>query len=338
MIKRIALSAVPLAAAAALTMGGIAHAAPAPAAPAPAPSANSDGTIGYQAVQNLGGATYFTHIIGQFGLGDPQYGLTNPTLKSNPLLSVFLNNLPSNHTWENFNNGFGFTVDATRVGLCGGENHFDAATTVQSMMIPVSNHTYDVVAIEGQATPGGEGCLNSALPAGKISLLLKNVPSRDTTQLEVLYDGHHAHNGVPAGFATIVANDLSRPNLAVANTPGRIFPVAGNELYEADAGIIGADGAPTAGLPGDVLPDSSGPNLVVKLAHVALNGNDLNTGDEVHGTLQSDAAWVAVPVVDHARGLVAGAVSVFKSDHFSVYSAPGALDYQELANPGNGNN
>jgi hypothetical protein len=332
MIKRIALSAVPLAAAAALTMAGVAQAAP-------VPTVNSDGTVGYQAVQNPGGTTYFTHVIGQFGLGNPQYGNTNPTLETNPALLAELHGasiLPTG-TWAPFN-AHGVVANAARVGLCGGEHHFNPGTTVQDVIVPTSTHTYEVVAFKGTFSSTGDACLDTVLPTGYASILLRNVPSRDTMQLEVLYDGLHSHNGVGPGNATIVAHDLSNPSSSTVNTngvSGPVFPTPHSEFYEADAGAIGAAGRPQDSLPSDVGPDANGPNLLVKLAHVQLNGNNENTGQEVHGTLQSDAAWEAVPVTVHSHGDIAAAVSVFKSDHFSVYTAPGTLDYPN-GNGGNG--
>jgi hypothetical protein len=251
MIKKIALSAVPLAAAAALTMGGVAQ-----AATAQAPTVNSDGTVGYQAVQNPGGTTYFTHIIGQFGLGNPQYGNTNPTLETNPALLGALHaaSVVPTGTWGAFD-AHGIVANAARVGLCGGEHHSNAGTTVQDVIVPTSTHTYEVVAFKGTFSSTGDACLDSTLPTGYASILLRNVPSRDTMQLEVLYDGLHSHNGVGPGNATIVARDLSNPSSSTVNTnmtSGPVFPTPHSEFYEADAGIIGANGIPQSSLPGDV--------------------------------------------------------------------------------------
>jgi hypothetical protein len=322
MIKRIAIAAVPLAAAAALAMSGVAQ-----AQAAATPLGSTDGTIGYQAVQDVGGATYFTHVIGQFGLGNPQYLNTNPTLQVDDGFASYLGGLTPG-VWSTFDNTDDNTVDAARIGLCGGVDHVDAGITVQEVIVPVSPHSYDVVAFSGQFNGPGDDCLDSALPSGSAAVLLEGVPTRDTVQLDVIYDGANAHNGATAGNATFVANDLSSPSSASIDTSGTStpFPTADNEFYEADAGVIGAEGAPRSSLAGDVLPDSKGPHLVVKLAHVQLNGNNLNNGREVRGTLQSDAAWKAVPVTYHHNGDIAGAVSVFKADHFSVYTAPGALE------------
>jgi hypothetical protein len=326
MIRRIALSAVPLAAAAALALGGVAY-----AAPAAVPTVVDNGTIGYQAVQDSNDTTYFTHITSYFGLGNPQYGPRNPVLKPNPVVTAFLGPHPTIGHWMSFSHNPGITVDAARVGLCGGTEYgrgtTNAGTTVQELIVPVAQFSYDVVAFEGQFafSPQGDTCLDSTLPSGQAAVVLSDVPDTDTVALDVLYDGLHSHNGVKAGYATFVATDLSRPSVSQVNTSGAVFKTPHSEFYEADAGLVGADGRPQHSLAGDVLPDSRGPNLAVKLAHVQLNGNDAATGHEVHGTLQSDAAWTAVPVVYHANGDYAGAVSVFFSDHFSVYTAPGTL-------------
>jgi hypothetical protein len=329
MITKIAISAVPLAAAAALAFGGVASAAPAASASA-VPTVDSNGTIGYQAVQDSSNTTYFTHITSYFGLGNPQYGKKNPVLQPNKLLTILLDKTKLG-MWVPFTNPTGFTVNAARVGLCGGTEYgkggSNAGTTAQELIIPVTPRTYDVVAIEGQFanSPQGDSCLDSTLPSGSAAVLLSDVSDRDTVQLDVIYDGLHPHNGVPAGNATFVATDLSTPSAAQISTSKPVFKTPHSEFYEADAGLVGATGRPTSSLAGDVLADSNGPNLAVKLAHVQLNGNNTSTGHEVHGTLQSDAAWTAVPVVYHAYGDYAGAVSVFFSDHFSVYTAPGTL-------------
>jgi hypothetical protein len=334
MISRIALSALPLAAAAALTLGGVAHAAPADVAharPAAVPTVDDNGTIGYQAVQDSNDTTYFTHITSYFGLGNPQYGRRNPVLIPNPAVDAFLGAHPTIGHWMSFNHNPGITVDAARIGLCGGTEYTrgttNAGTTVQELIVPVAQFSFDVVAFEGQFafSPQGDTCLDSTLPSGEAAVVLSNVPDTDTVALDVLYDGLHSHNGVPPGYATFVATDLTRPSVSQVNTMGAVFHTPHSEFYEADAGLVGADGRPQRSLAGDVLPDSRGPNLAVKLAHVQLNGNDAATGHEVHGTLQSDAAWTAVPVVYHANGDYAGAVSVFFSDHFSVFTAPGTL-------------
>jgi hypothetical protein len=333
MIRRIAFSAVPLAAAAALTLGGVANAAPTQAVP----TVDNNGTIGYQAVQDSNDTTYFTHITSYFGLGNPQYGPRNPVLIPNPAVTAFLHQIGVGH-FKPFNNPQNIVVDAARVGLCGGTEygigHTNAGTTVQELIVPVAQFRYDVVAFEGQfafSPQQGDACLDSTLPTGppnhpsQAAVLLSNVPDTDTVALDVLYDGLHSHNGVPAGFATFVATDLSRPSANEISTPHAVFQTPSSEFYEADAGLVGADGSPTSSLGGDILPDSNGPHLAVKLAHVQLNGNDAATGHEVHGTLQSDAAWTAVPVVYHAGGDYAGAVSGFFSDHFSVFTAPGTI-------------
>jgi hypothetical protein len=319
--------AVPvLAGTGALAAAGTAHAA--------VPNVNSNGVVGYSAVQN-GNNAYFTHQVSQFGLGDPQYSVNNPSIPVNPVLAAVLSHLHVG-TWNSFSLPAGLNVQAARVGFCGGTREYgrnaDAGTTVQELLIPVSASRYDVLAVAGVLpASGGDVCLSSELPAGEASLVLKNVPVSDTVQMQLLYDGNHAHNGVGAGRATFVATDLSHPTTSQVNTPGPVFTHhADSEFFEAENGIIGATGpgTATASLPATVLPDSRFPNNAVVEAHVLLNANDTATGNEVQATLQSNAAWDAVPDASQVGGVIVGAPSVFKSDHFTSFVASGVWPAQ----------
>jgi len=315
-----ALAVPALALGAGVAVAGSAHAA--------TPVVDTTGVIGYQAVQN-GNVTYYTHETSYFGLGDPQYSVNNPQLPVNPLLAAELHGL-SVGTWHSFSNPAGVVVKAARLGLCGGAHSFNDGTTVQELIVPVSATTFDVVALEGQfpgAVSGGDVCLNPTLPTGMAAVVLRNIPDADTVQLDLLFDGLHAHNGTGAGHATFVGTDLTHPTANTVSTPHPVFSHNGgnSEFYEAEAGVLGVTGGnPTSGLAGPVLPDVGSPNMVVREAHVGLNGNTIG-GSEVHGTLQSDTAWTAVPDATEHNGLITGAVSVFAADHFSNYVAPGVF-------------
>jgi hypothetical protein len=318
--------AVPIAAALAITAGAAAFAASGSSA---TPVVDTTGVVGYSAVQN-GNDTYFTHEGGQFGLGDPQYNVDNPQVPFNPVVGLLLNTL-STSSWHSFTNPGGVTVKAIRVGLCGGTNAFSANTTIQELIIPNSATTYDVVAVYGKfAANGGDACMDSALPSGEAHLVLHSIPDRDTVKLDLLYDGEHAHNGTFPGYASFIATDLSVPAANQVNSATAVFPVGGSghssEFFEAQDGLLGANGGtPTSSLAGTVLPDSNFPDLVFKEAHVLLNGNDIATGTEITASLQSGAAWTVVPDAAEQGDVITGAPSVFKSDHFSVFTAPGVF-------------
>jgi hypothetical protein len=314
------VAAAALAAGGAVAASGTAHAA--------TPVVDTTGVIGYQAVQN-GNQTYYTDETSLFGLGDPQYSVNDPQLPVNAKVAAELNGLSDSATasWTPFSGGAGVTVRAARLGLCGGVKSYDHGRTVQLAIVPVTTRTYDVVAIAGEFAPSsGNACLDPTLPVGLAHLVLRNISDDDTMLLQLLFDGRDAHNGTGAGHASFYASDLSHPTSNQVNTSFQVFSKAGSEFYEADDGVLGVTGGtPTSALPGPVLPDSAAPDMVVREAHVGLDGNTIG-GSEVRGTLQSDAAWTAVPdATENSEGIDIGSVSVFSNDHYSNFVAPGVF-------------
>lgn len=302
-------------------------AATSPGAHAAVPNVNSNGVVGYSAMQN-GNDAYFTDQVSQFGLGDPQYSVSNPRLPVNTALAAALNSLHVGGSFTEIGDFGGANVAAARVGFCGGTEAgaANAGTTIQELIIPVSDTRYDVVAVTGKfAANGGNACLGSSLPAdAEAALVLENVPVSHTARLQLLFDGRHAHNGTSAGGASFIASDLTGTAANQVNRAG-VFAHAGSEFYEADNGITGATGTATQSLGSTVLPDSRFPNLAAVEAHVVLNANDTATGGEVKGTLQSGKAWDVVADATQVGGVIDGAPGVFKSDHFDSFVAPGVF-------------
>lgn len=322
--------AAPLAAVAVIAAGGAAFAATAaPAATVPVID-NTNGVVGYSAVQN-GSVTYFTHQGGQYGLGDPQYSLSDPQLPYSPLVGALVDSLHEGRWTPHFSNTTGVTVKAVRMGLCGGTRSFNAGTTVQELLVPDSATTYAVVAVAGQfAGTSGDACQSGDLPSGEATLLLRHIPDRDTLHADLMYDGRSAHNGTHAGYATFVATDMSHPagNTNQVSTPGKVF-LGGNgttdEFYEAEDGLLGVTGDASSSLSGPVVLDVSSPNMVAREAHILLNGNDISTDSEVSDSLQSGAFWDVQADATVQGSTVTGGVSAFKSDHTSFYTAPGVF-------------
>jgi len=316
----------PVAVVAALATAGGALAAS--SSPSVNPNVDTVGIVGYSALQN-GNDTYFTHMGGQFGLGDPQYNVDNPQIPFRPFIGALVDGL-SGSTWTAFTNPLGITVSAAREQLCGGLHSTNRGEAIEEAIVPDSATTVAVVAIVGQYAPnGGDPCMSAVLPRGLARAVLKHVPDADTIKLDLLFDGEHAHNGTSAGNASFIATDLSHPTANQVNTPGPVFGDrdgdATSEFYEAQNGLIGVKGGtPTASLPSLIVPDVRFPNMVAVEAHGALNGNSL-TG-EVFGSFQSGAAWTVTPdVTEQGGNVITGAVSQYRSDHFSMFTAPGVF-------------
>lgn len=311
-----------------LAVGIGAGAFAATSAPVVNPNVDTVGIVGYSALQN-GNDTYFTHMGGQFGLGDPQYNVDNPQIPFHPFIGSLVDSL-SGHSWTRFTNPLGITVSAAREQLCGGLHSFDRGKAIEEVIVPDSATTVAVVAIVGQYAPnGGDPCMSAVLPSGVAEAVLKHIPDRDTIKLDLLFDGEHAHNGTTAGNASFIATDLSHPTANQVNTDTPVFGGesmdATSEFYEAQNGLIGVKGGtPTASLPSEIVPDVNFPGLVAKEAHGALNGNSLN--GEVFGSFQSGQAWTVTPdVTEQGGNVITGAVSQYRSDHFSMYTAPGVF-------------
>jgi hypothetical protein len=303
--------AVPiLAGAGAFAIAGTAHASTSVTAPA----LNRVGTAGYEAAVLNDNQTYLTHITGYVGLGNPQYGGDNPTLPSEP--EVNLNGVAPG-TAVPIEGDFVIPPSA-RVGLDDGSG---ADNSAYILAIPVSTDAYDDVAFYGNtSTVNGRTTVTS----GDFEILLANVKSSHTSQLDVLYDGLHNYDGYSKGSATFFARDLSakhptsfKDNIDLGGTSG--------EFYHGVAGVV--SDPPTATTLGQTLPVAGTKSQIeVVFAHVALNGNTLtgsgkNNYQEFYGTLQSGAAWSVVPdVFENKQGNIEAGPGVFFDDHFDVYA------------------
>lgn len=311
MIRKMVFAAVPIAATAALTLGGAAHAAPAAAVSV---AVNHSGEAGYEATVLNDKQTYFTHITAYFGLGNPQYGGDNPQLPVNSVTAHFLGTravgVPFSITGAA---PFALPV-AARIGLDGGDGTYDAA---EAAVVPVSATTYDVIGVYG--TTGSDfGATN--LTAGEGVVLLANVQYKHSSELDVLYDGRSNYDGFHAGTPTFYAKDLSAKKLTSTRVNiDQLGAQRGDEFFHAVAGEVNAPApATTVGTAVPVAGTSSEISLV--LAHTALNGNNVG-GSEFEGTLQSGADWSVVADASKTRaGNVQQGPGTFFDDHFAVYS------------------
>lgn len=310
--KRVtAALAVPfLAGAGAFAIAGTAHAA----AGTTAPAINRVGTAGYEAAVLNDNQTYLTHITGYVGLGNPQYGGDNPTLPSQA---------DGNFTSTPAGSAEPITdymelPPSARIGLDDGSG---ADNSAYILAIPVSSDAYDDVAFYGNTiTYDGYTAIR---PGGEYEVLLANVKSSHTTELDVLYDGRHNYDGFAAGSATFFARDLSAKHPTSFKANINLDGISG-EFYHGVAGVV--TDPPTATTLGTTLPVAGAKSQIeVVFAHVALNGNTLtgtgNQTTEFYGTLQSGAAWSVVPdVFENRGGNIEAGPGVFFDDHFDVYS------------------
>lgn len=158
-------------------------------------------------------------------------------------------------------------------------------------------------------------------------VLLANVPINDTIDADILFNGNHGFNGFGhhhnRGDVVFIVQDISaNPGVEVQATS---HMWSGTEFGEADAGVV-QDSTLVNVLPLAVPEPDGNTNLLIRFAHLMLNGNDDVTGAEVHGSLQSNADWTAYPVAADKNGgpATAGnpvylAPGVFRNDHFSEF-------------------
>lgn len=171
----------------------------------------------------------------------------------------------------------------------------------------------------GPAVSNNDPCQNGTV--GVTGTLLHLVPVGHTVRVDILFDQRHPHNGCHAGQVKFLAQDLSAHNGVTIESPCRWLP-HGTVFNEGDAGVT-ADDTLTAPLP-DQSPIQSDtePNLLVRFAHVFLNGNS-PTG-EIKGSIQNNSAWDTFPVDSTSNGQpplggsVLLAVGRFFDDHFIV--------------------
>jgi hypothetical protein len=304
--------AVPiLAGAGAFAIAGTAHAS----AGVTAPALNRVGTAGYEAAVLNDNQTYLTHITGYMGMGNPQYGGDNPTLPS----EMDLGGAGAGTVVPIGGNNPNFVIPpSARVGLDDGSGTDNSAYI---LAIPVSTDAYDDVAFYGNTSIVNG---RTTITSGEAEVLLANVKSSHTSQLDVLYDGLHNYDGYSKGSATFFARDLSakHPTSFKVNLD---LPGTNGEFYHGVAGVV--SDPPTATTLGKTLPVAGTKSQIeVVFAHVALNGNTLtgsgkNNYQEFYGTLQSGAAWSVVPdVFQNKQGNIEAGPGVFFDDHFDVYA------------------
>jgi hypothetical protein len=176
----------------------------------------------------------------------------------------------------------------------------------------------------GAAVQNNDPCQNGAIDPGGATALLSGIPVTHTTEVDILFDPHHAHNGCHAGQVTFLAEDLSAHNGVTKQSPCITMP-PGTVFTEADAGAI-VNNTTVSQLPGSIPEPDGGSYILVRFAHVDLNGNS-PTG-EVKGTIQNNSAWTAYPVGSTNNGAVPPGgtlllgTSVFFDDHFTVDEGP----------------
>lgn len=176
--------------------------------------------------------------------------------------------------------------------------------------------------IFGAPVNNGDPCQNGNVNPGGAVTLFAGVPIGDTVNVEVLFDGHHAHNGCHARQVLFLAQDITAHNGITRQSPCIWMPF-GTVFNEAEAGVTADD---TLVAP---LPDQAGvqadtePNMLMREAHVFAAGNGPN--GVVHGSiLMPNSAWDIYPVASTSNGLaplggtVLLAPGVPRSDHFVV--------------------
>lgn len=162
----------------------------------------------------------------------------------------------------------------------------------------------------GAPKSNNDKCENGVLPGPAMFAGLGSISVSDTVAFQILYDGHHSHNGCSAGQALFLASDVTA-NPGVWISSGCVS--VGNVTYnEADAGVV-ADGQ-------GMTPPAA--QYLATFAHLGLSGHA--SGLSVHGSFQNNANWDAFPVFSTTNGLASGgkvlAPQAFANDHFDELS------------------
>lgn len=206
------------------------------------------------------------------------------------------------------------------VGLCD-QTTGEAAQAGDVLTSPTTVNVDYSTGVFGAPVSNGNPCQNGDVNPGGASVLLANVPVGHTTEVDILFDQHHPHNGCVAGQVKFLAMDISAHNGVTRESPCVTLP-PGTVFNEGDAGVT-ADDTAVAPLPLQAVPQAdTEPNMLVRFAHVKLNGNSPH--GEVMGSIQNNGAWTAFPVGSTVSGLTPPggslllAPGVFASDHFIV--------------------
>lgn len=298
MNKKIGLAVVPLAAAAALALGGVAQASVGPVQFTPA-GANS--ISGYYAhAEN--DTVNFTHLATREG-GDGSH-----TIEQLPVTTA------TGHT-------IGTVGGAAGIALC----NQTTGNAAQLGLVYVSGGLVDVVYATGTfpAAPvnNNDKCQGGLVNPSGAKYLAGPFPDNNSVDLDILYDAanpHPAFRGHSFAKGTIIfsATNLGAPGvsyLAGVLSPGKAF-------NEADAGVV-ADTQTLVPL-GGVPPypyngHNSDPSELEGFSHTLADGNSvLPGGTETHGTFYSNPAWGAFPVASNANGKTYLGPTQFVDDGF----------------------
>jgi hypothetical protein len=162
----------------------------------------------------------------------------------------------------------------------------------------------------GAPMSNNDKCENGVLLSPTPFAGLSSVSVSDTIAFQILYDGHHSHNGCSAGQAVFLASDITT-NPGVWITSGCVG-VGTNTYNEADAGVV-ADGQ-------GMTPPAN--QYLATFAHLGLSGHAGSLS--VHGSFQNNSHWNAFPVFSTTNGLASGgkvlAPQTFANDHFDELS------------------
>lgn len=195
------------------------------------------------------------------------------------------------------------------VGLC----NQTTGDALQAGIVYTGGHTKSVdwvTGMFGAPQSNNDKCENGILPGPAVFAGLGSIAVSDTVALQILYDGHHSHNGCSAGQALFLASDVTaNPGVWISSGCQSVGTVTYNE---ADAGVV-ADGQ-------GMTPPAT--QYLATFAHLGLSGHA--SGHSVHGSFQNNSNWSAFPVFSTTNGFASGgkvlAPQSFFHDHFDELS------------------
>jgi hypothetical protein len=196
------------------------------------------------------------------------------------------------------------------VGLC----NQTSGDALQAGIVYNGSHTKSVdwaTGTFGTAQSNNDKCENGLVTLSPIAFSgLDNIAVSDTVAFQILYDGHHSHNGCSAGNVLFLASDVTaNPGVWISSGCQWVGTVTYNE---ADAGVV----ADSQGM----TPPAT--QYLATFAHLGLSGHA--SGHSVHGSFQNNSNWSAFPVFSTTNGLSSGgkvlAPQAFSHDHFDELS------------------
>jgi hypothetical protein len=199
------------------------------------------------------------------------------------------------------------TGNGAGVGLC----NQSTGEALQGGIVYNGGHTKNVDFASGPFGPAqsnGNPCENGTLGSPQPFTQLQGISVSDTIAFQILYDGHHAHNGCHAGQALFEASDVTTHPGVWFDSPCVSVP-HGTVFNEADAGVV-------ADKQGMTPPATQ---YLATFAHLGLTAFS-STGHVVHGSFQNNPTWSAFPVFSTTNGFSSGgkvlAPQTFANDHF----------------------